>query len=249
MTLVEHLAEFRDRLVRALIGLVLGAAVGYAIFPWLIDVLMQPYCQIPDAFRASVDGECRLIAIGALEPFAVRFKTALIVGLFLGGPVIFYQLWRFVTPGLTRRERRYALPFVVLSQVLFAGGLVFAYLVIPKGLEILLNFGGDAIAPALTAGQYISFYLSTSVAFGIVFELPLILIFLVLARVVTGPQLRRFRPYALVLNFVVAAIVTPSTDAVTLLFMAGPMALFYEISIVAAWFIERGRARREAPQP
>jgi len=246
MTLVEHLAEFRDRLVRALIGLVLGAAVGYAMFPWLIDLLMQPYCQIPDAFRASVDGQCRLIAIGALEPFAVRIKTALIVGLFLGGPVIFYQLWRFVTPGLTTRERRYALPFVVMSQLLFAAGLVFAYLVIPRGLEILLNFGGDAIAPALTAGQYVSFYLSTSVAFGIVFELPLILIFLVLARVVSGSQLRRFRSYALVLNVVVAAIVTPSTDAITLLFMAGPMALFYEISIAAAWFIERARNRGEA---
>ena len=246
LTLVEHLAELRDRLFKALIALILGTVVGYALFPAVIDLLMQPYCEVPTALRTGADGECRLLAIGALEPFSVRIKTALVIGLFIGGPVIFYQLWRFITPGLTPRERRYALPFVVFSQIMFAAGLVFAFLVIPQGLRILLNFGGDAIAPALTANQYLSFYLTTSLAFGIVFELPLVLIFLALVGIVSSKGLRKFRPYALVLNTVVAAIVTPSTDAVTLLFMAGPMALFYEISILAAWLIERSRRRRTA---
>jgi sec-independent protein translocase protein TatC len=243
MTLLEHLAELRDRLFKAVVALVVGSIVGYVLFPHVLDILIQPYCDVPTALRTGSDGSCQLLAIGALEPFTVRIKTAMVIGLFVGGPAIFYQLWRFVTPGLTSRERRYALPFVVFSQLLFAAGIVTAWLIIPQGLRILLDFGGDAIAPALTAGQYLSFYLATSIAFGIVFELPLILIFLSLARIVTARGLRRFRPYALVLNVTIAAIVTPSTDAVTLLFMAVPMVLFYEVAIFAAWLIERRRRK------
>lgn len=247
MTLVEHLTELRDRLFRAVVALTLGTIVGYVVFPTVLDFLIAPYCDIPSAFRAtSEDGSCQLLALGALEPFTVRLKTSLVIGLFLGGPVIFFQVWRFVTPGLTTTERRYALPFVVGSQVMFALGLTASYFVIPQGLAILLNFGGESIAPALSAAQYLTFYLSTSLAFGIVFELPLVLILLALVGVVSSSGLRQFRPYALVINTVVAAVVTPSTDAVTLLFLAGPMAVFYEVSIWAAWWIERRRRRRAA---
>jgi sec-independent protein translocase protein TatC len=248
MTLVEHLAELRDRLVRAVAALAVGAVVGYLVFPVLIDVLVEPYCELPRALRAA-DGECVLLAFRPLEPFSVRIKTSLVVGLFVGGPVIFYQLWRFITPGLTTRERRMSLPFVVLSLVMFAIGVAFAYLIIPQGLRILLNLGGDTIAPALTAQEYVSFFLTTSLAFGIVFELPLVLVFLSLVGVVTARGLRRFRPYAVVVNVAVAAIVTPTTDAVTLFFLAGPMIVFYELSILAAWLIERSRRRRAAVRP
>lgn len=245
MTLTEHLAELRTRLVRVAVALVAGSVVGYVIFPDLLDFLIGPYCDIPNAFRPTgPDGGCALVANRALEPFSVRIKVSLLFGAFVGGPIIFYQLWRFITPGLTKREKRYALPFVVGSQVMFAAGILFAYLIIPKGLEILLGFGGEGIAPLLTAEAYISFLLTTSIAFGLVFELPLVLIFLALVGVVTASQLRRFRPYALVLNVVVAALVTPTTDMVTLLFMAVPMAVFYESSILAAWFIERSRRKR-----
>lgn len=246
MTLVEHLTELRTRLLRAVLALVVGTVVGYVVSLQVIDVLVQPYCEIPNLRFATEDGGCALLGLGALEPFNVRLKVSLVVGLFLGGPVIFFQVWRFITPGLTPRERRYTLPFVIGSQVMFAFGLVFAYFVIPQGLEILLGMGGDVIDPALSAQQYLSFYLATSLAFGIIFELPLVLILLAMVGLVSSAQLRQFRRYALVLNVVVAAIVTPSTDAVTLLFMAGPMALFYEVSIVAAWFIERGRRKRRA---
>lgn len=246
MSLVEHLAELRTRLFRAALALVAGAIVGYVVFPEVLDFIIEPYCDVPSAFRPDPEGGCRLGAFGALEPFTVRIKTSLVVGLLLGGPVIFYQLWRFITPGLTTKERRYSLPFVVLSQVMFVAGMAFAYLVIPQGLRILLNFGGETITPILGAGQYLSFVLTTAVAFGIVFEIPLVLVFLSLIGVVDARKLRDFRPYALVLNVLVAALVTPTTDAVTLLFMAGPMALFYEAAIVAAWLIERSRRRRAA---
>lgn len=244
MTLTEHLAELRTRIIRALLALVVGAVIGYLVFEPVFDLIVAPYCDLPAAFRP--EETCRVIAFRPLEPFSVRIKVSLLVGLFAGGPVIFYQLWRFVTPGLTTTERRYALPFVVLSQVMFAAGLVFAYLILPFGLEVLLGLAGEAVVPLLSAQEYLSFFLTTSVAFGIVFEVPLVLVFLSLVGVVRSDQLRRFRPYAIVANFGLAAIITPTTDAVTLALMAVPMTLFYEAAILAARLIERRRRKRAA---
>lgn len=250
MTLGEHLRELRQRLLKAVIALLVGGVVGYVVFPYVLDLLIAPYCSALDTLGAEVAAdvdetrECNLIAFRPLEPFSVRIKTSLVIGLFVGGPVIFYQLWRFITPGLTKRERRYALPFVLLSQVMFAIGIGFAYLIIPQGLRILLFLGGERIEPFLSANEYLSFFLTMSVAFGLVFELPLVLIFLSMVGVVRAEALRRARPYAVVIMVVAAAFITPTTDALTLFFMAGPMILFYELSILAAWLIERARRRR-----
>ncbi len=244
MSLFAHLTELRQRLTRAVIALGLGAVVGYAVFPYLLDLIMAPYCEVADAVRP--DGSCTLIALTPLEPLSVRLKTSFVIGLFLGGPVIFYQLWRFITPGLTRRERRFALPFVVSSQVMFAVGITFAYLVIPFGLRTLLGFGGPGIEPFLSASEYLSFFLTLSIAFGLVFEVPLIMIFLALVGVVNASGLRKARPYAILISVVASAFITPTTDAVTLFFMAGPLILFYELSILVAWLVERSRRRRAA---
>jgi sec-independent protein translocase protein TatC len=244
MTLLEHLVEFRTRLSRAALALVLGTIVGYLIFPMFLEVLLEPFCRAQAVLQPDGPPDCNLVALRPLEPFSVRMKTSVVIGLFVGGPVIFYQLWRFITPGLTRKERRLALPFVVLSQVMFLVGMLFAYIVIPQGLRILLGMAGDRVDTFLSLDEYMSFFLTTSVAFGLVFELPLVLIFLSLVGVVSAASLRRARPYAMVAIVVVAAIITPTTDAVTLLLMAGPMALFYEMSIGAAWLIERRRRRR-----
>jgi sec-independent protein translocase protein TatC len=239
MPLGDHLREFRRRFVRALAAVAAGAIVGYLVFPDLVDFLLRPYCAAIDP-----SAPCDLIVLSPLDPFFVRLRTAFVLGLFVGGPVIFYQAWRFVTPGLTRRERRYALPFVILSQLMFTAGLAFAYWVIPRGLSILLSLGGDGIRPLLGATEYLSFLLAMGLAFGIVFELPLVLIFLTLAGVVSSQGLRSVRRYAIVGNVVAAAIITPTVDAVTLLFVAGPMIVFYEVAIGVAWLIERTRARR-----
>lgn len=242
MSLLEHLVELRTRLGRAALALVLGTIVGYVVFPAFLELLVEPFCRAQAVLDSGRD--CNLVAIRPMEPFSVRMKTSVVIGLFVGGPVIFYQLWRFITPGLTVTERRLALPFVVLSQVMFAVGMVFAYVVIPQGLRILLGMAGDRVDIFLTLDEYMSFFLTTSVAFGLVFELPLVLVFLSLVGVVSAAGMRRARPYAMVAIVVVAAIVTPTTDAVTLALMAGPMALFYEMSIGAAWLIERRRRRR-----
>jgi sec-independent protein translocase protein TatC len=239
MPLGDHLREFRSRLVRAGVAIVLGAIVGYLLFPWGIEYLLRPYCAAVG--RAA---DCELIVLGPLDPFLVRLRTAFVVGVVVGGPVLLYQLWRFVRPGLTSRERRYALPFVLLSQVMFAGGIAFATWVVPRGLGILLELGGDSISPLLGAREYLSFLLAMGLAFGIVFELPLVLVFLALAGVITSEGMRRFRRYAIVINVVAAAIITPTGDAVTLLFVAGPMIAFYELAILFAWSFERARRRR-----
>lgn len=246
MSLLEHLGEFRSRLFRAALALAVGAVVGYVIFPDLLDFLLKPYCESASAFRpeGSATGECSLVAIRPLDPFSIRMKTALAFGLFLGGPVIFFQVWRFISPGLTKREKRYAGPFVFGSQLMFALGIAFSYFVIPKGLAVLLTMAGPRVDPFLTATEYLSFLLTTAVAFGLVFEIPLILVFLSLLNVLKSSQMVRARPYAVVVNAVVAAIVTPTTDPVTMLFMMVPMVLFYEIAIIAAWLIERARRKK-----
>lgn len=241
MSLGDHFRELRSRLLKALLALVVGAAAGYAIFPWILELLIAPYCNLPQELTA---GDCSLVALRPLEPFSVRIRTALVIGLFVAGPVIFFQLWRFITPGLTRRERRWSLPFVVLSQLMAACGILFAYFVIPTALAVLLSLGGPQITPLLSATEYLSFFLTMCLAFALVFEVPLVLISLTFVGVVSASGLRRARPYAVVSMTIAAAIVTPTTDAVTLLLVAGPLWLFYELSVLTAWLIGRRREKK-----
>lgn len=241
MPLVDHLRELRSRALRSVLAILVAAGVGYAVFPRVLDLLLRPYCTV--LARIDPGTSCRLIALSPLDPFVVRLRGAFLLGLLLALPIVLHQVWRFVAPGLTGRERRLALPFVVLSQVMFLAGLVFAALVVPQGLRVLLAIGGESIVPMLAAGEYLSFVLTMALAFGLVFELPLVLIFLAIVGIVSAAGLRRSRAYAIVAIFVIAAIVTPTGDAVTLLLVAGPMMLFYEISILTAWTIERGRRR------
>ncbi len=243
MSLIEHLRELRTRMFRSVLALTVGTAIGYAVFPYLLDGLIAPYCTV---LAAGGEDTCTLIALRPLEPFSVRIRTSLVIGLFIGGPVIFYQLWKFITPGLTQRERRATLPFVVLSQLMFGLGIAFAYVIIPQALGVLLSLGGPRIAPMLSATEYLSFFLAMCVALGLVFELPLVLISLTLVGVVDSGGLRKARPYAVVGMVTASAIITPTTDAVTLLLVAGPMWFFYELSTGVAWVIGRRRRRRAA---
>lgn len=244
MTLLEHLNELRTRLVKVSIAIVLGTAVGYAVFPQLLDLLIEPYCSVVE--NLSDTRECNLIILRPLEAFSVRIKVSMLVGVFLGGPVIFWQLWRFIVPGLTDRERKLAAPFVFLSQVLFGIGIAFAWFILPNALGVLTSLGGPRIVPNLTAAEYISFILTTSVAFGVVFLLPVVLTFLSLLGVLTATAMRTARPYAVVGVAIMAALITPTTDPVTMLLMMAPMVIFYEVSILFAVLFERRRRKRSA---
>lgn len=245
MTLREHLAELRRRLVRIVLAVAAGAVVGWFLYDPVLAFLKQPYCDLPTAFRPGGAGsDCTLVVTRPLEGFAVRVKLSLVIGLFIAAPVLFYQVWKFVTPGLTEKERRYTLPFVLTSQLMFVFGAAFAFYVIPKGLRVLLALGGEHVSALLAAQEYFSFILTTVVAFGIVFEVPLLIIFLAAIGLLGSEQLRRVRPYAIVANFAVAAIVTPTVDPISMLFMAVPMVVLYESAIGATWMIERTRRRR-----
>jgi sec-independent protein translocase protein TatC len=243
MSLLDHLNELRTRLVKVAAAVVLGTILGYALFPQMLDVLIEPYCSV--ILSDNPTGECNLIILKPLEAFSVRIKVAMLAGTFLGGPVIFWQLWRFIAPGLTSKERKLSAPFVFISQVLFGLGIGFAWFVLPKALGILTTMGGPRIVPNLTAAEYISFVLTTSVAFGVVFLLPVVLTFLALLGVLTSKSMRRARPYAIVGVAIVSAVVTPTTDPVTMMAMMAPMIIFYEVSILFAALFER-RRRKEA---
>lgn len=250
MSLFEHLEELRSRLFKSALAVAAGFVVGFVFRELVLDVLRRPYCELPAALRTNsgITGEgCSLLVLKALDPLFISVKAAAIVAVVIAAPVVCYQVWRFVTPGLRPVERRYAIPFLLVSQLLFAGGAVLSYFLLPRGLEFLLGFAGEGLAPALSASEYISFILQTIISFGIAFELPLILIMLVLMGVLEAATLRRVRRYALFGTFVVAAIITPTQDPLTMTLMAAPLALFYEASILVARYVEWRRRRSTGP--
>jgi sec-independent protein translocase protein TatC len=245
MSLVEHLRELRSRLIKCALALVAGFAVGFAVRNPVLDVITQPYCDLPPALREASNvfdpDRCSLIFTDVLGAFFISLKAAAIVAVVLAAPVICYQVLRFVAPGLRPIEKRYSIPFVVASQVLFAGGAVFSYFLIPRALEFLLSFAGPNIVSLMDASRYLTFVLQTMIAFGLSFEFPLILMILSLMGAVTARGLRSARRYAIFGTFVAAAIMTPTQDPLTMAFMAGPLVLFYEASILFAWLVERQR--------
>ena len=250
MTIVEHLEELRGRLFKSAIAIVVGLGIGFLLFQPVLDLMMRPYCDLPPDLRGAsrifdVD-QCELVVLRPLDGLAIMFRTAAITAVVIAAPVVCYQIWRFVTPGLEPVERRYAIPFVVLSQVLFAAGAVFSWFVIPRALEFLLGLLGSGFVPVLNAADYLRFVLATMIAFGASFEFPLVLIALSLTGVLSAGQLKRARRYAIVGVFAAAAVITPTQDPITMSMMAGPLLLFYEISVLAAWLIERRRRRTTA---
>lgn len=247
MSLVEHLYELRSRIFKAGIAIVISFAIGFALRDPLFDLLIGPYCELPDRLRGASGvfnaERCSLIFTNPLGAFFVTIKAAAVLAVALAAPPVCYQIWRFITPGLRANERRYALPFVTLTFVLFSGGAVFAYFVIPRGLEFLVGFAGENVVPLLDADQYISFILKTMVGFGLSFLAPLAIAMLTLAGVVDSAILRRYRSHAIFIAFVLAAVITPTQDPFTMLVMGVPLVLFFECNIVFARILERRRGR------
>src|SRR5437867_7692045 len=198
MSVIEHLEELRSRLVIAISAVAVGAIGGWFLYGPVFRLLTHPYCGIvqdlPKGSRPPTG--CSLIVNGVLEPFLIKFKVAVFTGLALALPIVLYQIWRFITPGLTRGERKMAVPFVASSLVLFGLGGWFAYLTLNKGLRFLLSFTGGNLVPLLTVSKYVSFVLFMLLAFGLSFEFPLVLIFLAWLRIVSSRQLREFRRWA-----------------------------------------------------
>jgi len=204
------------------------------VYEPILSFLKQPYCDTLPAGRT-----CSLYVQDPLEGFAIRLRVAGYTGLFLAFPVVLWQLWRFITPGLHPREKRYAIPFILSSVVLFAAGAALAYVTFANALSFLQTVGGPDFQEIYSPGKYLRLVLLMFLAFGIAFEFPVILVFLELAGVLGSTQLRRWRRWAAVLILVVAAIITPSQDPWTLLTMAGPMYLFYEAAILIGRLLKK----------
>ena len=234
MTLVEHLEELRYRLFIALGAIGVGSIVGWTLYDRVVELLLNPYCDyyatIPLDVRPT--RQCTLFFAGALDPVLIKLKLVAFLGLFLALPVVLFQLWRFIVPGLTKRERRMAIPFVVSSVLLFALGAAFAYWTLPRALNFLLGFAGTQVVPLLTGDRFFSFVMLVALAFGLSFEFPIVLMFMNAAGVISTQQLRSWRRGAILFIFVFAAIITPSGDPYTLMAMAVPMVVFYEAAII-----------------
>jgi sec-independent protein translocase protein TatC len=249
MSILEHLAELRDRLVRACLALVITTALAFTwLYSPLLTFVTRSYCSIPGKYRISTaTGDCRLLALSPLDPFSIRIRVSLTVGLVLAMPIIAWQLWRFITPGLRAREKRYAIPFSLASTILFAMGVAVAFFTLPKAIGFLVAIGGDNLATFFQAERYLRFVLFMGLAFGLTFEFPLVLVFLSMVGILSsGAMMRAWRP-AIAVIIVVAAVVTPSQDPISLFAMAVPMWIFYFAAAgVARFFIEPARARRGA---
>jgi sec-independent protein translocase protein TatC len=232
MTLTEHLTELRRRVIIAVAAFLVMGTLAFVEYNWILGVLKHPYCQ-------AEPGHCQFYITGPLDGLTLRVKIAAYGGLFLASPIWLWELWRFITPGLKKREKRYAVPFLVSSLLLFGGGAAVALLILPEALRWLVHAGGSELQPLLTADRYLTLVSLMILAFGLAFEFPVVLMFLLLARVITTRWLRRRRRWAIVLIFAFAAVITPSQDPYSLFFMAVPMCLFYEACIILGRILKR----------
>lgn len=238
MTLVEHLTELRRRLFISLIAVALCSVVVFVFYDRILDFLSDPYREVTKDIARCRPRGCDLTAIDPLAPFLTRIKVATWGGIALSLPVTMFQIWRFVTPGLHAHERRYAIPFIVSSVILFVLGATLSWFTLTKALHFLFTQGGD-IEPNIVIDKYLNLVTFMVLAFGAAFQFPVLLVFLLLVGAVSTGQLRRSRRHAAVLIVIVAAIITPSQDPYSLFLMAVPMYVFYEVSIIIGRVLKR----------
>lgn len=227
LPLTEHLEELRDRLIRCFIAVIAGCVVAYIFKEKLFEILARPL------IRVLGEGD-KIIFTGIPEAFFTYLKVSLLAGLLLAAPVITYQFWMFVAPGLYKNERKLMIPIVFVSAFFFIGGALFGYFIVfPFGFKFLLGFASDNIQALPSMREYLSFSSKLLLAFGFVFELPIVITFMARIGLVTVPFLKKNRKYALLIFFVGAAILTPP-DVVTQVMLSLPLMVLYEVSIIGA---------------
>ena len=236
-----HLEELRKRLIACAIAIGAGFAVSYFFAEELFQILIAP-------LKAVMPEGDRLIFTALPEMFFTYLKVAFISGIMLVAPYIFYQLWLFIAPGLYKNEKKYVIPFVIISTLLFVGGALFGYFVVfPFGFKFFISFTNEYVKALPSVKQYFGFAVKLLFAFGIVFELPVVIFFLTKMGVVTPALLRKNRKYAILMTFIVAAILTPP-DVITQCMMAGPLIILYEIGILVsmtAWKKKQEKKEQE----
>lgn len=244
MSLLEHLIELRKRLLLATIGLALGFGAAYFFRKELFGLLVQPLCK-------SFDESCQLITTQVAETFIVHFKTALLFGFFISSPWIFFQLWRFVSPGLYKKEKKYVLPFVLVASLMFVGGALLGYFyVFPFAFKFFLGSELNTyVEPSTAVGPYFSFAASLLFAFGLLFEIPVVIVFLNLLGLVAAKDLWASWRYGIVGIFALSAALTPA-DPMTMLMLAVPLSVLFILSLVICSALEKSRTQKiESPTP
>lgn len=232
MSFLGHLEELRGRIIKCLISVIFFSIVAYFFSERLIDFLTQP---IPEVYFMS-----------PTEAFSTRIKISLIAGLIVSVPMLFYHLWQFVVPGLLAREIKMVIPVVLSSTIFFLIGAVFCFLfVMPLSIKFLLAFGTEKLKPMIKISDYISFVSYLTLAFGAVFELPVIFYFLGKLGIVSPQTLVRGRKFAIVGILILSAVITPTPDVFTQLMLAGPLYFLYEVSIVVVRVVQKNKSRKE----
>ncbi|MFY9588789.1 MAG: twin-arginine translocase subunit TatC [Actinomycetota bacterium] len=232
MTVIEHLTELRYRMIVSALAFFIGTVIAYVFYPHILDLIRLPLKEGNKIANITVDLSVR----GVTSAFLVKIKISLFAGFIFALPVILLQVWRFITPGLEAKEKRYAIPFVLGSVGLFCLGATFAYLVLPQAIGFLLGFAGD-LKPIIFIDEYVGFVIFMVLAFGITFEFPMLILFLAAAGVVSSQWLRKYRRHAIVACFLIGAVATPSQDPYSNTLMAVPLYLMYEGSLLIIRFI------------
>jgi len=242
MSFLEHLEELRRRIIFAL--LFVGA--GFGLCWYKADVIYR-YMKVPiDAALARHHQDPTLYFTNPTEPFNIYLKIGLVAGLFVASPFVLYQLWAFIAPGLYRHEKRYVLPFMFSSVGLFLAGGLFGYkIAFPAALDFLIGYG-EQFRPIVTVGEYTDLFLTIMVGLGLIFELPIVVFFLALMGLVTPGWMWRNLRYSILVIFVIAAIVTPTTDITNMCIFAAPMVALYILSIAVAWLVHPATRRKRA---
>jgi sec-independent protein translocase protein TatC len=243
MPLADHLRELRSRLVKAGLAIVAGMVVGWIYYAEIFAWLSRPFENV--VAQAQEEGRQVVLALtGVADPFVLQVQVSALTGLLLSSPIWLFQLWRFVTPGLHRHEKRWALGFTAFAVPLFASGVWLAYFVLPFGLEILFGFTPDNVENIVSVDRYLSFFIRMVLVFGVGFLLPLMLVLMNFAGVLTGRKLLSWWRWMIMVVFIFAAVATPTGDPVNLVLLAGPMLILLSIAIGVCLLNDRRRARK-----
>jgi sec-independent protein translocase protein TatC len=243
MTLTEHLGELRSRIIRSALAVVVCAGVILAFYDQVLEVLLRPYRNLCERRGPSFcDGE--IFILDPIEGFSTRLRIATYGGILLALPILLWQIWRFIVPALKKNERRYAIPFILSSVLLFLTGAVLAYFTIERALEFLISWAGEDVGQVFQVSRYIRLVGVMLAAFGIGFLLPVLLVFLQLVEVLTPQALLGAWRYAIVGIVVLAAFITPSGDPISLAMLSVPMTALYFVAALIGWLVQKARRRR-----
>lgn len=247
MTLFEHLRELRYRLVVAALAITAGTIIAWFFREQLINVLLDPYYQAAADLKAKKpEAVLQVVNNGIASPFTLALKVSALAGLILTSPVWLWQVWSFIVPGLLAKEKKWAVIFIAAATPLFCAGVGVGYIVMPKGISVLLGFTEGGVTNLQDINQFLSFLMRVMLVFGVAFLIPLIVLMLNILGVIPARYLSKYRTYVIFGTFVFGAVATPSTDPFSMLALALPMTVLFLVAEVIAHILDRRKARRAA---